>query len=310
MSAMNVPGAGAFESVLVREGGAGALSVGTVLRLRSARPLEAKDPVSLPSGFQNSDQTLMIPALAVLAPDGSIGYFDVKLRLLPGGAALGFVVENIVDTAIGRSVAGPRGPQGPVGPPGADGTSTGRPGPAGPVGPTGPAGAVGPTGPAGIAGGVGPAGPAGPAGAPGPAGAAGSGLAQYGYIYNLGAQVVAIEASVALDTNGPLSAGITHAPGNAGIVATVAGDYEITFFVSGVEPNQFALFVNGAASAGTVHGSGAGTQQSRGTVILNLAAGDVLTLVNHSSASAVTLQTLAGGTQTSVNASVRILKIS
>lgn len=116
-SAMNVPGAGAFEVVLSRDGGAGPLAVGTTLRLASARPLGANDPVSLPSGFQNSDQTLMVPALAVAAPDGSVGYFDVKLRVVASGAALGFVVSSMADTAIGRTVAGPaRDPQVQPGP--------------------------------------------------------------------------------------------------------------------------------------------------------------------------------------------------
>jgi hypothetical protein len=59
-----------------------------------------------------------------------------------------------------------------------------------------------------------------------------------------------------------------------------------------------------------VYGSGAGTQQDNGQVILTLSAGDVLTLVNHSSAAAVTLQTLAGGTQTNVNASLLIEKLA
>ena len=71
-----------------------------------------------------------------------------------------------------------------------------------------------------------------------------------------------------------------------------------------------ALFVNGALVAGSVYGSGTGTQQNNGQVILVPSAGDVVTIVNRSSASAVTLQTLAGETQTNVNASVRILKLS
>jgi len=134
-------------------------------------------------------------------------------------------------------------------------------------------------------------------------------LAAYGYIFNEAAEVVPIEASVTFDMNGPLL-GVTHAPGNAGVVVTAAGTYLVDFSVSGVEPAQFALFVNGAPAAGTVYGSGAGTQQDNGQVILTLSAGDVLTLVNHSSAAAVTLQTLAGGTQTNVNASLLIEKIA
>ena len=61
--------------------------------------------------------------------------------------------------------------------------------------------------------------------------------------------------------------------------------------------------------AGTVYGSGAGTQQNNGQVILSIAANDVLTLRNHTSAAAVTLQTLAGGTQTNANASILLKKL-
>jgi len=41
-----------------------------------------------------------------------------------------------------------------------------------------------------------------------------------------------------------------------------------------------------------------------------LQSNDVLTLVNHSSAAAVTLQTLAGGTQINVNASLLIERLA
>jgi hypothetical protein len=131
-----------------------------------------------------------------------------------------------------------------------------------------------------------------------------------GFIYNVGAQTVAVEADVIFDSNGFLSSGITHTPGATQITVIGAGNYEVTFSVPGVEPNQFALFLNGAQVTGTVYGSGAGTQQNNGQAIIALAANDVLTLRNHSSAAAVTLQTLAGGTQTNVNASVVIKKLS
>jgi hypothetical protein len=131
-----------------------------------------------------------------------------------------------------------------------------------------------------------------------------------GFIYNISAQTVPIEADVIFDTNGILSPGITHVPGTTQIAVTNPGNYEVTFSISGVEPNQFALCLNGLQVAGTVFGSGAGTQQNNGQAIITLAAGDVLTLRNHSSAAAVTLQTLAGGTQINVNASVVIKKLS
>lgn len=54
---------------------------------------------------------------------------------------------------------------------------------------------------------------------------------------------------------------------------------------------------------------GAGTQQNAGRVIVALDVGDVITLRNHTSASAVTLQPLAGGTQQPANASILITQV-
>jgi hypothetical protein len=131
-----------------------------------------------------------------------------------------------------------------------------------------------------------------------------------GFIYNVSAQTVPLETDVIFDNNGILINGITHVPGTTQVAVTNPGNYEVTYSVSGVEPNQFALFLNGTLVTGTVYGSGAGTQQNNGQAMIALVAGDVLTLRNHSSAAAVTLQTLAGGTQTNVNASVVVKKLS
>ena len=87
--------------------------------------------------------------------------------------------------------------------------------------------------------------------------------------------------------------------------------YKVTFSVSGAEPNQFGLFLNGVLVAGSVYGSGAGTQQNNGQAILAIGASDVLTLVNHTSAAAVTLAATPpiGGTAPAVNASILIQKL-
>ena len=172
-------------------------------------------------------------------------------------------------------------------------------------------GATGATGDTGPTGGIGATGATGDTGATGGTGATGTnGLAEYAYIYNLDAQVVAIEADISFSDNGVIVGTITHAPGTSTIQIGSAGDYAIWFDVSGVEPNQFTLFQNGAPVAGSVYGSGAGTQANPGMVIITAAASDVLTVRNHSSAAAVTLQTLAGGTQTNSNASILIQKMS
>ena len=202
---------------------------------------------------------------------------------------------------------GPAGLTGDTGPTGA----TGDTGATGATGATGPAGATGDTGATGATGATGPAGATGDTGATGPTGATGiNGLSEYAYIYNLDAQVVAIEADISFSSNGVIIGTITHAPGTSTIQIGSAGDYSIWFYATGVEPNQFALFQNGAPVAGSIYGTGAGTQGNNGMVIITAAAGDVLTVRNHSSSAAVTLQTLAGGTQINSNASILIQKLS
>ncbi|MNP49887.1 hypothetical protein D3C76_1441050 [compost metagenome] len=84
----------------------------------------------------------------------------------------------------------------------------------------------------------------------------------------------------------------------------------VWFYVTAIESNQFTIYQNGSPVPGAVYGTGGGTQTNYGMVIITAAAGDVLTLRNHTSASAVTLQSLAGGIQINTNASVLIEKVS
>jgi len=153
-------------------------------------------------------------------------------------------------------------------------------------------------------------GPNGITGATGATGATGTGLAEFAYIYNLGLQVVPVEGNILFSNNGEIVGSITHVLGTAPIILGTAGTYSIWFNVAGVEPNQFTLFQNGVAVAGATYGSGAGTQPNPGMVIITANAGDVLTLRNHSSAATVTLQTLAGGTESNADASILIEKIN
>jgi hypothetical protein len=165
-------------------------------------------------------------------------------------------------------------------------------------------GATGPTGPAGATGTTGATGPIGPTGATG----AGSSFA-YGYIYNLTAQTIGVEASVPFDSTGPVS-GVTHTAGSASIVVVNAGTYAVNFSVSGTQANQFAIFVNGVAQTSTIYGAGAINIQNTGQSILVLPAGATLTLVNHTSAAGVGLASTIGGTQANVNASVSIKQLA
>jgi hypothetical protein len=153
---------------------------------------------------------------------------------------------------------------------------------------------------------IGPISATGQAGSTGTILVACAGLCEFGYIYNLTPQTVAIEADVLFDSNGIITPGIVHILGTSQIIVNTPGIYEVTFSVSGTQPNQFALFLNGSPVAGTVYGSGAGTQQNNGQAIINIGANNVLTLRNHSSAAAVGLASVIGGTQANVNASIVI----
>ena len=221
-----------------------------------------------------------------------------------------------------QGLAGETGATGSTGETGATGStgetgvtgSTGKTGATGSKGETGATGSTGETGATGSTGETGATGSTGETGATGSTGKTGAtgsqGLAAFAYIYNLDAEVVALEADITFSNNGIITAGITHTPGTSLISFVNAGDYSIWFNVAGVQSNQFTLFQNGLVVAGSTYGSGAGTQPNPGMVIITAAAGDKLTIRNHTSAAAVTLQTLAGGTQINANASILIEKIS
>jgi hypothetical protein len=252
-------------------------------------------------------------------PPGPVGPVGLQGPIGPVGAtgAMGPMGSNGLDGAIGPvgpvGPVGPIGLQGPVGATGAMGPmgSNGLDGAIGPVGPVGPVGPIGLQGPVGATGAMGPMGSNGLVGAIGPTGATGVVSVEYGYIYNLNATTVAIDAAVTFSDNGICTAGILHGLGSADITFVYPGDYKVLFSVSGTEPNQFALFINGAPTPvpGSVYGSGAGTQQNNGQVILIIRENDVLQLKNYSSAAAVGLASVIGGTEANVNASILIQKL-
>jgi hypothetical protein len=203
-----------------------------------------------------------------------------------------------------------QGVEGDVGAPVPEGEAgaAGATGEAGATGPGGAEGEPGPEGPPGADGAEGQTGSQGPVGATGPAGS--NGLAEYAYLYNVGGQTVPVEGDVNFDSNGVTTAGIKHLLGGAGVEITAAGTYEVNFSVSATEPSQFAIFLDGSVVSGSVYGSGAGTQQNTGQAIVIVPSGGVLTIRNHSSAAAVGLALVIGGSAQSSNATLLIEKIA
>jgi hypothetical protein len=210
---------------------------------------------------------------------------------------------------------GARGPAGSTGATGATGArgakgASGSTDATGPKGATGARGATGPAGAIGPAGVPGPVGPFGPVGAQGPAGQNGANAtSDYAYIYNVFPESVAIEDDITFSDIGLSTSAISHVPGSASINVNAAGVYAVWFSVTADQPNQFALMDNGVSVDGGTYGSGAGTQQNSGMVIVNALAGDTLTLRNHSSVSAVNLAFASGGINPAENASVLIEKL-
>ena len=276
-----------------------------------------------PEGVTALLEALGVSAVAALV--GGIGPTGVARLVDAVSLPTTIALTGAVGPAGVAGLVGAIGPQGVAGLVGAIGVEgiagiVGQTGTQGIAGAVGLAGVQGIQGIAGLAGEIGPQGVAGIVGEQGTIGLTGAiglpglpgaiGVGEYAYIYNVSAETVAVNDDVDFDLNGPITPGITHAPGSTTIGVATAGVYEITWSASGVEPNQFALVVNGAPLLSSLYGSGAGTQQNNGQVIVDLPAGSTLSLRNLLSAAAVTLQTLAGGTQPNVNASILIRQLA
>jgi hypothetical protein len=177
----------------------------------------------------------------------------------------------------------------------------------GPMGPAGPAGLAGSPGSNGTAGAVGSQGIQ---GIPGPTGSLAS---AFGFVYQSASQGVPAGGQVTWNTNGPLS-GVTHTAGTSSIVVDAAGTYVVdwkTGFGSSISGSgcHYCLLVNNIAAPGGCLFTGTGSRDAtNGTsVIVLLAAGDTITLVNQASQT----HFLEGSWNSvpSVASSVRILRV-
>jgi hypothetical protein len=170
-------------------------------------------------------------------------------------------------------------------------------------------GAIGATGATGATGGAGATGAQGEAGATGATGPAGGGLSAFGYFYTLSGQLIPVGSAVVFDSQSDLL-NIEFGIAKTDIKILASRNYLVHFSVTGTESNQFALKVNMVVVPGSIYGSGADTQQNNEQVILHLGEGDVVNLVNYHSAAVVGLQSLSGGTETNVTASISLLKLN
>lgn len=114
----------------------------------------------------------------------------------------------------------------------------------------------------------------------------GSGLSAFGYVFELATiadATVVGGADVPFSNNGPLY-GISHTAGTTTFTVPATGSYKVDYLVSitsGIG-SAIAVAVNGTVDASTNITCLVATGHISGTAILNLAAGDVLTLRNNS----------------------------
>ena len=108
--------------------------------------------------------------------------------------------------------------------------------------------------------------------------------ANYGYeVATIGAATVVGGADVPFSNNGPLT-GVTHTSDTTTFIVNVQGTYLINYDVSmttGVG-SQLAIAVNGTVDASTPITALVATGEISGSAVIDLAAGDVITLRNNS----------------------------
>lgn len=203
-----------------------------------------------------------------------------------------------IAVALVLPLAGCVGAEGPQG-------ETGAQGPAGAQGETGAPGATGAQGPAGSSTGIkGAAGPKGATGATGPAGppgAPGASVSNESALFFAqmppdNATTVGVGQDVDFPQNGPsTSTGIVRASADS-FTLTTPGVYRVSYQVSVDESGQLTLTLDGVDLGYTVTGRATGTGLiGLTTLVETTGIGQVLTVRNSSSFSALTITPLAGG---------------
>jgi hypothetical protein len=205
---------------------------------------------------------------------------------------------------------GSPGTTGSQGAPGAQGT----PGTAGTTGSQGAPGAQGTPGTPGTTGLQGAPGAQGTPGTPGTPGADGAtgpaATPDYAYLYDIAGQSVAASGDVLFRTDGPTTAEFVHVTGSSAITFVTAGTFRVAISIMGTLRNQVGVTINGVAVAGAVYGSDDNSQQNTGVAIISVAAGQVMTIRNQSTTTAITLDNTAGGTAINVDASILIERLA
>ena len=133
----------------------------------------------------------------------------------------------------------------------------------------------------------------------------------YGSYYNNTPQIVNTEYDVVFSTSNT-SNGLTWSPSNGSqVIIQEDGIYKIFFFANTPTPGQFSFSVNGVPYEPSTHGSNRGAGQISLRTLLELKAGDVVSVKNHTSGNgSITLSGNSGGFQNSLSTILTIFKIA
>jgi hypothetical protein len=130
----------------------------------------------------------------------------------------------------------------------------------------------------------------------------------YAYVYNLSSQNILNDAPVVFDTVGQL---LNTTLTSSNITFLLGGVYSVIFYIqTGIDTiNQFSLYVNGIRVGPTYAVFNISPLPNTGYNILNINAGDVLTLVNTAGVLSAVTDSLDGDDNPITNASLLITKL-
>lgn len=131
----------------------------------------------------------------------------------------------------------------------------------------------------------------------------------YGSFYSTNIQNVAIDNSILFDYHQNVL-NVTHTPGSGNVTVSKDGVYFFCVVLQSSQSCQFSVFVNGVQVASTTTGINKGASVLHMRQLIELKAGNVVSIVNHASAGGtVTISQNSGGTLTGVNAEFILLRL-
>jgi hypothetical protein len=132
----------------------------------------------------------------------------------------------------------------------------------------------------------------------------------YGSVYSTDTQIVQVNDSILYDYNQNLL-NMTHTLGTGDLTVSKDGMYFFAILLESTQSCQFTIFLNGSPVASTTTGINKGASVLQLRQLIELKAGDVVSVRNYTSASgAVTIQQNPGGSLIGVDTEFILLRLS